>query len=202
MMASEAVQKAEVLMVQECIKERLKMIKRPGMDAVLKFLDESDYFTSPASSKPGFHNCHEGGLAKHSLDVYECMQKMNALYHLEIEDDSMAIVGLLHDFCKIGHYEENILKTTKKRSDKVPYKTVDTLAVGHGEKSVIMLLRLGMELTDEEILGIRWHMNAFDDVGVYKSQHKWNDMSILCFISDYFTSRFVKKEEVTKSEED
>jgi hypothetical protein len=34
--------------------------------------------------------------------------------------------------------------------------------VGHGEKSVIMLLQLGLKLKKEEIVAIRWHMGAWD----------------------------------------
>lgn len=34
--------------------------------------------------------------------------------------------------------------------------------MGHGEKSVIQLLRWGMELTEDEMLAIRWHMSAWD----------------------------------------
>ena len=34
--------------------------------------------------------------------------------------------------------------------------------VGHGEKSVIRLLQLGLQLTDDEIQAIRWHMTAWE----------------------------------------
>ena len=36
-----------------------------------------------------------------------------------------------------------------------------SLPVGHGEKSVIMLLQMGLGLTDAEICAIRWHMGAW-----------------------------------------
>lgn len=34
--------------------------------------------------------------------------------------------------------------------------------LGHGEKSVIMLLQWGLTLTNDEIMAIRWHMHAWD----------------------------------------
>lgn len=36
------------------------------------------------------------------------------------------------------------------------------MPVGHGEKSVIMLLSLGLKLTLDETMAIRWHMGAWD----------------------------------------
>ena len=36
------------------------------------------------------------------------------------------------------------------------------LPLGHGEKSVIRLLRWGLEMKDDEIIAIRWHMSGFD----------------------------------------
>ena len=34
--------------------------------------------------------------------------------------------------------------------------------MGHGEKSVIRLLQWGLEMTEDEMLAIRWHMGAFE----------------------------------------
>jgi HD superfamily phosphohydrolase YqeK len=180
--------------IKQRILEILKDTKREGVDEICKFLEDSDYFTAPASSKLDYHNCHKGGLAKHSLEVYDCMVKLNQDYKLGFKEDSIALVGLLHDFCKVNQYEENLLKNGKQ-SEKIPYKVNDEFPLGHGEKSAILLLRQGLMLHPDEILGIRWHMNAFDDIGHYKAGGKWNDLSILCFIADYFTSRLLKPAE-------
>ncbi len=40
---------------------------RDGMDKLLEFIRKSDFYTAPASTR--FHNCHEGGLLEHSLNV-------------------------------------------------------------------------------------------------------------------------------------
>ena len=34
--------------------------------------------------------------------------------------------------------------------------------MGHGEKSVIMLMGMGLAMYDDEMLAIRWHMGAWD----------------------------------------
>ncbi len=47
--------------------------------------------------------------------------------------------------------------------EQVPVYTInDTLPLGHGEKSV-MILQQYIELTTDEIYAIRWHMGGFDD---------------------------------------
>ena len=58
---------------------------------------------------------------------------------------------------------------------KVTYKG---FPMGHGEKSVILLLCSGLDLSDAEMLAIRWHMGAFginqnsyEDVRNYDTAH-------------------------------
>jgi len=79
-------------------------VKREGVDKLIKFLEESDYFTAPASV--AFHSSHEGGLAEHSLQVYKNLIHKNEYYKLEYSDETIAIAGLLHDACKCWFYEK------------------------------------------------------------------------------------------------
>ena len=51
----------------------LKDIDRPGMDKLLEFLEKSDFFTAPASTR--FHGSRENGLVEHSLKVYEILKE-------------------------------------------------------------------------------------------------------------------------------
>ena len=47
-------------------------ITREGSDKLLDFLENrSDFFTAPASTR--YHNAFEGGLLRHSLNVYHCL---------------------------------------------------------------------------------------------------------------------------------
>lgn len=149
----------------------LKGVGRKGMDGVLNGLNELGFYEAPASTR--FHGSVKGGLLQHSLNVYdEAMLIREAQLRVcpEIEKhlttDSIAIAALLHDVCKAEVYKE-IEKFKKDAEGKwEKYKTygVDYSAfpLGHGEKSVIRLLRWGLEMTDDEIMAIRWHMAGFD----------------------------------------
>lgn len=178
--------------LQPEIEQLLLSTGREGIQKVVDYLKDSDFYTAPASSSPKYHNCKKGGLAEHSMNVYKTMSKWVTDNQLEYRDDTIIIVSLLHDICKINTYEPNVLKSGSV-SEAKPYKKNDKLAIGHGEKSVIILLQLGLQLSDEEILGIRWHMNAFDDIGYYKCADNWNDLSKLCFMADYFSTTFLEE---------
>ena len=47
-------------------------IKREGADKLLEYLEKSDFFTAPSSTR--FHGSYEGGLVQHSLNVYHCLK--------------------------------------------------------------------------------------------------------------------------------
>ena len=86
-------------------------ITREGADKLLDFLEhKSDFFTAPASAR--YHGAYEGGLCEHSLNVYHCLvdylqrERVQELYGLEYSDESIAIVALLHDLCKVGCYKK------------------------------------------------------------------------------------------------
>ena len=156
---------------KETFIEALKATGRAGIDKVIAGLEELGFFTAPASSK--YHGNVPGGLLSHSLNVYteakviaETQIKLRPELAEKLPEASIAIVALLHDVCKAEIYKE-VLKWRKDANDKwEQYKTYtidDTsFPVGHGEKSVIRLLRWGLELTDDEILAVRWHMSGFD----------------------------------------
>ena len=75
----------------------LKDVKREGIENLIDFLDRTDFYTAPASTK--FHNAFEGGLAEHSLNVYKALKELTKG---KWEEDTLRIVGLLHDLCKIN----------------------------------------------------------------------------------------------------
>lgn len=147
----------------------LRQTEREGMERVIRWLtEESDFFRAPASTR--FHGNYEGGLAEHSLNVYNVALRLRdqlrqlAPEKADISDESIAIAALLHDVCKANVYTHSTRRQLINGFWKdVPAYTVDysELPVGHGEKSVVRLLRLGLNLTDEEILAIRWHMSAW-----------------------------------------
>ena len=141
-------------------------IKRDGADKLLDYLlsPSSDFFTAPASTR--FHSSYEGGLAEHSLNVYHCpsdyaeRERVRELYGLEFSEESIAIVALLHDLCKINCYKKSMrnVKDANGVWQQVPYyEFSDDLPYGHGEKSVYIITGF-MRLTREEAFAIRYHM--------------------------------------------
>ncbi|WP_291563638.1 MULTISPECIES: HD domain-containing protein [unclassified Clostridium] len=144
--------------VKERIINLLNSTERKGIDRVVKYMEETDFFVAPASTK--YHGNYDGGLAEHSLNVYQLFQEKNKKFDLGLSNDTVTIVSLLHDFCKINFYnkQECWRKNDKNRWESYEgYKVIDDFPIGHGEKSVIMLQNF-IRLTKEEMLMIRWHM--------------------------------------------
>mgnify|MGYP000932888589 CR=1 FL=1 len=80
----------------------LQEIKRKGISNLIEYLEVSDYFMAPASTK--YHGAYEGGLCEHSLNVTEMFSKRNKILEKPILEESVILCGLLHDACKIGFY--------------------------------------------------------------------------------------------------
>lgn len=141
-------------------------IKRDGAGELLKWLEDSDFFDAPASTK--FHSAVPGGLCAHSIHAFErLVSNLKNEYGDNWTDvvsmESAAICGLLHDVCKVGYYKQDF-RNVKVDGEwvKQPYYTVeDSLPYGHGEKSVYIISGF-MRLTREEAMTINWHMGGFD----------------------------------------
>lgn len=150
-----------------------KDIRRPGADKLLAWLESTDFFTAPAGAK--HHGAHAGGLVVHSLNVWNRLREITlrdtidgkAILDLTPEtNETVAILALLHDVCKVGVYHT---ETKRRRNpdtgtweDYQAYTFRDPFPLGHGEKSLFLITKY-MALTEEEALAIRWHMGAFDD---------------------------------------
>ena len=142
-------------------------IKREGADKLLDYLlNQSDFFTAPASGRR--HNNFDGGLVEHSLNVYNRLlnnvkTEYGENYAQKISNESIAIMGLLHDLCKVNTYTKD-LRNQKIDGvwQQVPYYAYsNSLPYGHGEKSVYIINGF-MRLTREEAIAINWHMGGFD----------------------------------------
>lgn len=160
----------------------LRSTGREGVEEVIAGLESLGFFEAPASTV--FHLNEPGGLLQHSLNVYrEAMaireKQIELLPDIEqrLPSNSVAIASLLHDACKAAIYKpvEKWRKDAQGRWESYRGYEVDysDLPVGHGEKSVIMLLRWGLRMTDDEIIAIRWHMDAWD-VSFQSSEAKSN----------------------------
>ena len=74
---------AEYLNNKEKIKELLLSTSRPGMERLVEWIEQkTDFYTAPASTK--YHLACKGGLAQHSLNVYDLLSGKVAAGLLEI----------------------------------------------------------------------------------------------------------------------
>ena len=151
--------------------ELLRSTGRNGVENTIQMLEEEGFFTAPASTR--FHLAYEGGLLEHSLGVCRIalmVRKQVLLVRPELEPqipvESVILTTLLHDTCKAEIYKRAMKRRKNEQGFWEDYEGYDVdysdFPVGHGEKSVIVLLQSGLELTKEEILAIRWHMSAWD----------------------------------------
>lgn len=156
--------------MSDCREKFLKLyrenIHRPGADALLEYLcsPTCDFFVAPASTR--YHGAYAGGLCEHSINVYECLKdylerpRVQELYHLHCSEESLAVISLLHDVCKINCYKPSFRNVKDENGvwKKVPtFEFDDPLPYGHGEKSVYIIGGF-LRLSREEAFAIRFHM--------------------------------------------
>ena len=117
-------------------------IKREGAEEFLSWLEKTDFFTAPASTK--YHCACKEGLLKHSLNVYKVFMEK----HFDENEDnleSVTICTLLHDLCKAQFYKtttRNVKNELTGVWEQVPFYIVeDSFPYGHGEKSVFLIER-------------------------------------------------------------
>lgn len=140
------------------------------MEYVIEDLETYGFFEAPASARNHFN--HPGGLVQHSLNVYDAAMmlregiiKSRPDMEKRLPVDSVILASLLHDVCKANIYR---LVSRKRKNEIGMWEEVEEyevnysqLPIGHGEKSVVMLLRMGLDLEDDEICAIRWHMGPW-----------------------------------------
>ncbi len=162
--------KVDIKANKEEFLELLRSTKRDGIEDVITDIEELGFFTAPASA--GHHLNVEGGLVLHSINtckaalaIWEGMKPLEPSLATEVKRDSIIIASLLHDVCKSDIYKRSVKKRKNALGQwedcegyKVSYKD---FPMGHGEKSVILLLCSGLDLSDDEMLAIRWHMGAW-----------------------------------------
>lgn len=167
-------------------------VTRDGKDALMDYIkNKTDFYIAPASTQ--YHLSCEGGLLQHSLNVYDCLmaKKQSPIWKKtfeEMTEESLIIIALLHDLCKINFYVKGTKNQKTYDADKVAaaeswqrkhdsmgdfiwetvlrYEINDTMPLGHGEKSV-MIINCFMKLKLYEIAAIRWHMGFSEEKGQY-----------------------------------
>lgn len=141
-------------------------IKRDGIDNLVEYLQKTDFFIAPASTK--FHSNLKGGLCEHSINMFNRLvmlleKEYGEKWQEKCSLESATIIGLFHDLCKIDTYavEMRNVKEDGQWVQKPYYATNDKLPYGHGEKSVYIANSF-IHLTREEAMAINWHMGGYD----------------------------------------
>lgn len=164
---------------------------------VLDWLDTTDFYTAPASSV--YHDNHQGGLVKHSLNVCYQMCKLKDGFGITIDNDKLLFIGLFHDLCKIGMYEvyyKNVKDEVTQKWSKVPAYRIrsEYTSIGHGIESVARLLKLGVNYTtyENELEAIKFHLGLFDlsdyEKYSYSKKCKENPLILWTHTSDMLAS--------------
>ena len=123
---------------------------------LMNWLEEHGFFTAPASGS--HHGNKTGDLVIHSIDVAKTLNRLTAVNGSPWQrSESPFIVGLLHDLCKVDNYIPG-----GEDDRKVWMHNPNEIMKGHGDKSIMMASTL-MQLTEEEMFCIRFHMGAFTD---------------------------------------
>lgn len=190
--------------------DKLKSTGRQGIDNVIEYLDRVGFFSAPASVNR--HLSQDGGLLEHSFNVLKMAEMLRLQvitvrpdYEDRLPEDSITIAALLHDVCKSNIYHR-IKKWRKDENDRwEQYDSYDSdysrFPIGHGEKSVIMLLKLGLELSNDEIIAIRWHMGAwnlpmhsFEDKSNISAAFDNCPLAVIIHTADYMATHIIENE--------
>lgn len=141
----------------------LKSVDRKGIDKLLEYLEvKTDFYTAPASTK--YHNNCTGGLLAHTLNVYENFKNLLKMRNIELPEESIIIISLLHDICKCNYYvlEQRNRKINGKWEQVDVWSNTKTVSppLPHSYRSIRMLLQF-FRLTPQEELCIYYHMGPY-----------------------------------------
>ncbi len=189
---------------EEFIEIFKRTVHREGADALLDYLEnKSDFFTAPASAR--YHSAYAGGLCDHSLNVYHCLvdylarTRVEEIYGLKYSEETVALVALLHDVCKVGCYQagsRNVKGEDGKWRSVPTFFFEDPLPYGHGEKSVYIVNGF-LRLNREEAMAIRWHMgfSGTEDTRMVGRALSQYPLAFALSVSDMEASYFMEEEQ-------
>ena len=168
----------------------LQSTNRTGVEKILAYLESTDFFEAPASTQ--YHENYTGGLCEHSLKVYDIFNQLQKTFNININESSIIIMSLLHDICKANCYikEKKNVKIGQNWTQIDYWKFDDNNPIGHGHKSVILLLQHGLTLNDLEIQSIITHMNGYDKSDLFNASNVFNkeDKTIWLHVADFIAT--------------
>lgn len=172
-------------------------VHREGHVQLMEWLLSTDFFTAPASTR--YHGAYEGGLAIHSLNVYSQLKRLCEFYDCEASRESVAIVALFHDLCKIGTYKTEMRwrKNNLNQWEQYPVfvRKEDFAFGGHGSKSVYLVQHF-MKLEPEEAAAINCHMGQWEatQYGNPSEVYERNKLAWLLHVADEAASYLTEQE--------
>lgn len=195
--------------MQDRITKLLLETDRFGVEKLVLAMEEGGFFTAPCSGAN--HLCKVGGLAEHSLNVYECMKTLNKSLNAGISEDSLILVSLLHDLGKMGdhnkpNYVANMIKSkTKKKetgeydlmqSEAKPYETNKDLTYEEHEIRSLLIAERYIRLSEDEETAILHHNGLYGklDSSYGNANHCKTKIAYLLHVADMYCSRFVETE--------
>lgn len=182
-------------------------VEREGKDELLNWLETSDFYTAPASTK--YHGAYEGGLCEHSLNVYENLKNLcsNIECFKNIPEETIVISALLHDVTKVNCYKEDTKNVKNKDGiwERVScYRFEEKFCYGgHGSKSVFLIERF-MKLTLEEAIAIHNHMGPWDveNKNALSAAFEYCPFAFLLHMADGMATYINENERLKKDEEE
>ena len=161
----------------------------------IDWLITNGFFTKPAAI--AHHGNHTGGLFEHSLAVAQTLVEITDRLNIRWRDErSPYIVGMFHDICKVDDYVIDVAEGTATPDENTKWtRNKEKILNGHGDKSVMMLSQ-SINLTEEELLCIRFHMGAYetDNWNEYDRAIRKYDTVLWTHTADMFAAKVLDKQ--------
>lgn len=138
---------------------------------MVKHMEET-YVMAPASGKAWHHNAFAGGYVDHVNRVVEYAVKQSRLYNemggtIDYTEEELVFAALFHDLGKLGDGDapNYMPQTDKWRQDKLSEMysynpDLDFMLIP--DRSLFILQKFGIKVSQKEFLGIRLHDGVYD----------------------------------------
>lgn len=179
---------------QERIEKLLTLTGRPGIEKLIMWMDLNGFYDAPCSSK--YHLAQPGGLAEHSLNVFENAHAI--LYALcdRVSTDllhSVIICSLLHDLGKAGQFgKHNYIRQIDGETGETSFTTnKELLYIPHEVRSIAIASKF-INLTEEEQFAILYHNGLYGELRSVKNHE--TPLYMILHFADMWASRVTEKE--------
>ena len=173
----------------------LKTTERPGIEHLLEWMYNNGFYLAPCSSK--YHLAQPGGLAEHSLNVFEnahailyalCDGVSTELLH------SVIICSLLHDLGKTGQFgKHNYIRQIDGETGETSFTTnKELLYIPHEVRSIAIASQY-IYLTEEEQFAILYNNGLYGELQSVKNHE--TPLYMILHFADMWASRVTEKED-------